>query len=85
MYRIKLEVGENETPLRKLSGGTAQGRIQPVTLGGAISVKFGCQPHYGFTTARETKYRLRNTTVTKQRTAKWLHSMNAVFLNCTKS
>jgi len=72
-------------PLRKLSGGTAQGRIQPVTLGGAISAKFGCQPHYGFTTAKEIKYRLHNTTVTKQRTAKWFHIMNGVLPNCTKS
>ena len=79
-------------PLRKLSGGTAQGRIQPVTLGGAISTKFGFQSHYGFTTVREIKYRLRNTTVTKQQTAKWLHIMkngfisyHAVLPNCTKS
>jgi len=73
-------------PLRKLSGGTARGRIQPVILGGGeISVKFGFQPHYGFATGREIKYRLRNTTVTKQRTTKWLHIMNVVLPNCTKS
>ena len=60
--------------------------LEAVSLGvGAISVKFGCQPHYGFTTAREIKYRLRNNPVTKQRTAKWLHIMNAVLPNCAKS
>jgi len=32
-----------------------QGRIQPVSLGGAISVIFGSKSHYEFTTARDMK------------------------------
>jgi len=85
MYRIKLEVRENETTAQFVWWYYAGADPASNFRGGAISTKFGCQSHYGFTTVREIQYRLRNTTVTKQRTAKWLHIMNGVLPNCTKS
>jgi len=43
-----------------LSQGSDQGRIQPVSLGGTISVIFGNQVYKIFATVREMKYTSQN-------------------------
>jgi len=61
-----------------------QGRIQPVCLGGSISVIFGSQYHCEFTGVREMKYTSQHF-CDKTMDGKMALYRECCFPNCTKS